>query len=184
MIALSTESAAGMAPRYNLAAVYEAVASRVPTRDCIVFRDRRCTFKDVNRRSRQLAHVLHGRGLGARPEGRAGLADHESHQDHLAIYAYNGNEYLETMLGCFKARVVPVNINFRYVSEELRYVLRDSGAKAIVYQSAFAPVLAEALRGLPELRHLFQVDDGTSNGLLPGAGVVRAGARRGPHHPA
>ncbi len=158
-----------MVPRYNLAAVYEAVASRVPTRECIVFRDRRCTFKDVNRRSRQLAHVLHGRDLGARPDGRAGLAGHESHQDHLAIYAYNGNEYLETMLGCFKARVVPVNINFRYVAEELQYVLRDSGAKAIVYQSAFAPVLAEALPGLPELRHLFQVDDGTSNGLLPGA---------------
>ncbi len=158
-----------MTLQYNLADVFEEVASRVPTRDCIVFRDRRLTFGDVDRRSCQLAHVLHDRGLGARSEGRGGLAGHESHQDHLAIYAYNCNEYLQTMLGCFKARVVPVNINFRYVAEELLYVLRDSGARAVVYQSAFAPVLAEALAELPELRHLFQVDDGSSNGLLPGA---------------
>ena len=167
--ALSTEAAASVLPHYNLAAVHEAVADSVPSRDCIVFRDRRLTFADVTRRSRQLAHVLHDRGLGARPEGRAGLAGHESHQDHLAIFAYNCNEYLETMLGSFKARVVPVNINYRYVAEELHYVLHDSGAKALVYQSTFAPVLGKVLPGLPGLRDLFQVDDGSGEGLLPGA---------------
>ncbi len=156
-------------PQYNLAAVHESVAARVPSRECIVFRDRRLTFADVTARSRRLAHALHDRGLGARPEGRDGLASHESHQDHLAILAYNGNEYLEAMLGSFKARVVPVNINYRYVAEELHYVLQDSGAKAIVYQSTFAPVLAEVLPGLPELQSLYQVEDASGNGLLRGA---------------
>ena len=80
-----------------------------------------------------------------------GLAGHESHEDHLAIYCYNGNEYLEAMVGSFKARVAPVNVNYRYVAEELRYLLENSAAKAIVYHSQFAPTLAEVL---PDLRAL------------------------------
>lgn len=156
-------------PQHNLAAVHEAIAARVPDRECIVFRDRRLTYRDVTERTRRLAHVLHDRGLGARPEGRAGLANHESHQDHLAIYAYNGNEYLEAMLGAYKARLAPVNVNYRYVAEELRYLLQNSGAKAIVYHSAFAPTLASVLADVPDLRVLLQIADDSGNDLLPGA---------------
>jgi fatty-acyl-CoA synthase len=154
---------------HNLAAVHEAIAAAVPDRECIVFRDRRLTYAQVTARTRQLAHVLAGHGLGARPEGRAGLAGHQSHQDHVAIYAHNGNEYLEAMIGAFKARVVPVNINYRYVAEELRHILADSGSRGIIYHSAFAPRLAEVLPDLPELRVLLQVADDSGNGLLPGA---------------
>ncbi|CAO5253536.1 acyl-CoA synthetase [Frankia sp. AgKG'84/4] len=155
--------------QHSLAAVSEAVAEQVPDRAAIVFRDRRFTHAQLTTRTRQLAHVLHDRGLGARPQGRAGLGPYESHQDHLAVYAYNGNEYLEAMIGAFKARVVPVNVNYRYVAEELRYVLRNSAAKAILYHSAFAPTLAEVLADLPELRVLLQLEDGSGNELLPGA---------------
>ena len=109
------------------------------------------------------------RGLDARPEGRAGLAGHESHHDHLAIYAYNGNEYLESMLGAFKARVAPINVNYKYVAEELRYVLLDSQAKAVVYHSAFAPTLAAVLPDLSDVRVLLQIADESGNELLPGA---------------
>ncbi|WP_007510905.1 acyl-CoA synthetase [Pseudofrankia saprophytica] len=156
-------------PQYNLATVNEAVAERVPDRASIVFRDRRFTHAQLAARTRQLAHVLADRGLGARPTGHGGPSTHESHQDHLAVYAYNGNEYLEAMLGAFKARVVPVNVNYRYVAEELRHVLRDSAAKAVVYHSAFAPTLAEVLPDLPELRVRLQVADGSGNELLPGS---------------
>jgi acyl-CoA synthetase (AMP-forming)/AMP-acid ligase II len=65
-------------PQHNLAAIHEAIAERVPDRECIVFRGRRLTFADVNDRSRRLAHVLHDRGLGARPGGRTGLAGHDA----------------------------------------------------------------------------------------------------------
>jgi fatty-acyl-CoA synthase len=147
------------APELNLAAAHEAIAAAVPDRPCIVFRDRRLSYAEVTGRTRRLAHVLHDRGLGARPDGRRGLAGHESHQDHLAIYAYNGNEYLEAMLGAFKARVAPINVNYRYVAEELRYLLSDSGARAIVYHSAFAPTLAEVLPDLPALSVLLQIAD-------------------------
>ena len=153
----------------NLAQVHEAIAAAIPDRECIVFRDRRLTWAQVNERTRRLANVLADAGLGARPEGRAGLGGHETHQDHLAIYAYNGNEYLEAMIGGFKARVAPLNVNYRYVAEELRYLLDNSGARAIVYHSSLAPTLAEVLPDLPELTVLLQIADESGNALLPGA---------------
>jgi fatty-acyl-CoA synthase len=153
---------------YNLAQVSEAVADAIPDRECIVWRDRRLTFADVRDRTRRLARHLQAAGLGAHT-ARAGLAGHESGQDHLACYLHNGNEYLEAMLGAYKARVAPFNVNYRYVAEELRYLLQDSGATAIVYHSAFASRLAEVLPELPDLRVLLQVDDGSGADLLPGA---------------
>ena len=69
-----------------------------------------------------------------------------SGQDLLGIYAYNGGEYIESMLGAFRARVAPFNVNYRYVKSELQYLLADSGATALVYHAAFAPRVAEVLR--------------------------------------
>jgi fatty-acyl-CoA synthase len=154
---------------FNLAQVHEAIAEAIPDKECIVFRDRRLTWRDVTDRTRRLANVLGGAGLGARVEGRAGLAGHESHEDHLAIYLYNGNEYLESMVGAFKARVAPINVNYRYVAEELQYLLDNSQARAIVYHSQFAPTLAEVLPELPRLSLLLQVRDESGNDLLEGA---------------
>jgi fatty-acyl-CoA synthase len=152
----------------DLALAHEAIAAAVPDRECIVFRDRRFTWREVTERTRRLANALLDRGLGT-VTVRDALAGHESGQDHLAIYLYNGNEYLEAMLGAFKARLAPFNVNYRYVAEELRYLLDDSGAKAIVYQSAFASTLAEVLSDLPELQVLIQVADESGTDLLPGA---------------
>jgi fatty-acyl-CoA synthase len=153
---------------YNLAQVSEAVAAAVPDRECIVWRDRRLTYAQFRDRTRRLAHHLRAAGLGAHRE-RSGLAGHESGQDHLACYLHNGNEYLEAMLGSYKARVAPFNVNYRYVAEELRYLLQDAGATAIVYHSAFAEQLAQVLPDLPQLRVLLQVADETGADLLPGA---------------
>ena len=133
-----------------------------------MFRDRRLTYADVGDRSRRLANALLDRGLG-KVVDRSGLAGHESGQDHLAIYLHNGNEYLESMLGAYKARLAPFNVNYRYVAEELEYLLTDSGARAIVYHSAFAPTLDQVRDRLPLLQELLQVEDGSGNELLPGA---------------
>jgi fatty-acyl-CoA synthase len=153
---------------FNLAQVHEAVEAAVPDRECIVFRDRRLTYRDLGDRSRALANALRARGLGTVTE-RTGLAPHESGQDHLAVYLHNGNEYLEAMLGAYKARVAPFNVNYRYVAEELEYVLRDASARAVVYHSAFAPVLSQVVHRLPELTVLLQVGDGSGHGLVEGA---------------
>ena len=73
------------------------------------------------------------------------------------------------MLGALKARVASLNVNYRYVAEELEYLLTDSTARAVVVHSAFAPTLAEVLPRLPSLRVILQVPDESGNDLLPGA---------------
>ena len=152
----------------NLAALHEAVAAAVPARECLVWRDRRLTWADVTDRSRRLANALRDRGLG-RVTPRATLAGHQSGQDHLACYLTNGNEYLEAMLGAYKARVAPFNVNYRYVAGELRHVLVDADARAVVVHSRFAPTLAEVRGDLPRLEVVLQVPDESGHDLLPGA---------------
>ncbi len=161
------------AHEFNLAALHEAVERAVPDRDAIVTHrpdgtfDRR-SYATVGDRSRRLANALVTRGLGAVVD-RTELSNHESGQDHVALYLHNCPEYLESMLGAYKARAVAFNVNYRYVAEELEYLLRDAGTRAIVFHSAFAPTLA-ALRGrIAGLEVLLQVPDDSGNGLLDGA---------------
>ena len=154
--------------RVSVAELHEAIAALQPDKECLIFRDQRLTWSDVTERTRRLANYLIAQSLGCHTE-REHLLGHESGQDHLAIYLHNGNEYLETMLGCFKARVAPFNVNYRYVAEELTYLLNDSQATAIVVHSQVAPILLEVLPSLPRLRVIIQVRDGSANELLPGA---------------
>ena len=154
--------------QFNLADAFETVAGVHPDRDCLIWGDTRLTFSQMAGRSRRLGAYLRSRGLGAHRE-RADLAGHESGQDHLGIYLYNGNEYLEAMLGAFMSRVAPFNVNYRYVADELLYLLDNSRCRALVYHAAFAPILAEVLDRLPRLEVLVQVADDSGNDLLPGA---------------
>jgi acyl-CoA synthetase (AMP-forming)/AMP-acid ligase II len=154
--------------QFNLALVNEAVASAIPDRELFVWRDRRLTYSQLAERSRRLASYLHGRGLGIKEE-RDTLAHHESGQDHVALYLYNGNEYLEGMLGCFKSRTVPINVNYRYVDDELRYLFQNSRSAAVVYHAVFAPRVAAVRDLLPPEAVLLQVADDSGNALLPGA---------------
>ncbi len=164
---VSTMSSLG-AITIPLAAVHEAIAATRPNDDCLVFRDQRLSWADVTERTRRLANHFVDQGLGCHTE-RAALASHQSGQDHLAIYLHNGNEYLESMLGAFKARVVPFNVNYRYVADELTYLLNDADARAVIVHSAFAPTLSEVLPALPRLTTILQVPDDSDNDLLPGA---------------
>ena len=152
---------------FNLAQVFAAVAQANPDRDCIVFGDRRFSFAQTDERARRLARALHAWGLGAHRERRE-LAPHESGQSHLGLYLANGNEFLEGMLGAYKARVAPFNVNYRYVAEELVYLLGNAEADAVIYHARFAPTLALALEQLPPVR-LIHVDDQSGNDPLPGA---------------
>lgn len=153
---------------FTVPAVADAVAVAIPDRPLIVQGDRRHSYRETVGRSNRLAAYLHSRGLGVHTE-RDTLAGHEVGQDLLGIYAYNGPEYVESMLGAFRARVAPFNVNYRYVKNELQYLLADSGASALVYHAAFAPRLAEVLPELPQLRVLIQIADDSGNELLDGA---------------
>src|SRR5262249_9381758 len=126
-----------MSNRFNLAAIQEAIAEQIPDRECIVYRDRRVTWRSFTERTRRLANFLRARGLGCHRE-RAELRNWESGQDHLGLYLYNCNEYLEGMLGAYKARVAPFNVNYRYVEDELLYLLDNAEATALIYHARFA----------------------------------------------
>jgi fatty-acyl-CoA synthase len=167
---------------HNAAALHQTIAAAVPDRECIVApavgadgTHRRLTWCDVTDRTCRLAGVLAGAGMGLRsdPRPEAGVA-WESPHDHVALYLHNGPEYLEGMLGAWKARCAAINVNYRYVAAELAHVLRDSAAAAVVYHASFAPTLAEVLPDLPGVRLLLQVDDGSGADLLDGAADYEA----------
>jgi fatty-acyl-CoA synthase len=153
---------------FNLAQVVDAVAAAVPDREAIVWRDRRVTYGQFAERTDRLANHLLARGATVRAE-RDALEGSDSGQDHLALYLHNGNEYLEGMVGAYKARVAPFNVNYRYVEEELVYLLNDAQAKAMVFHSTFADRVAAVVGQVPSLQILLQVDDGTRAPLLEGA---------------
>jgi len=133
-----------------------------------VFRNRRLTWAAFNDRTRRLANLLITHGFGCHQE-RTGLQNFESGQDHVGLYLYNGNEYLEGMVGAYKARVAPFNVNYRYVENELIYLLNDADCRALIYHARFAPILQSIRAELPHLDLLIQVADDSNNALLPGA---------------
>lgn len=152
----------------DLAGVHEAIAAVQPDHECVVAGERRFTWAAVTERTRRLASLLHRRGLGCHRE-RAEREPWESGQDHLALYLHNCPEYLEGMLGAYKARVAPFNVNYRYVADELRGLLRDARPAAMVFHAAFAPRVADVLPDVPSLRLLLQVPDRSGGELLAGA---------------
>ena len=151
----------------NIAALHEAIAEVAPDRDCIVWRDRTLSWAHVTDRTRRLANGLLSLGVG----GTVHDVTHgwQSPHDHVALLLTNGNEYLEGMLGCWKARAAAVNCNYRYTAEELAYVLADSAATAIVYHARFAPIVDAARDACPSLRHFVHVDDGSGIAPLDGS---------------
>jgi 3-oxocholest-4-en-26-oate---CoA ligase len=166
------------ATQFTVPAVAEAMAAAIGDREYVIQGERRYSYAQVVDRSHRLAAYLHSRGLGCHKE-RSALAGHEVGQDLLGIYAYNGNEFVETLLGSFQARVAPFNVNFRYVKSELQHLLADSGATALVYHSAFAPRVAEVLPDLPQLRVLIQIADNSGNELVYGAVAYEAAIASG-----
>jgi acyl-CoA synthetase (AMP-forming)/AMP-acid ligase II len=157
-----------MSQQFNLSTVFRTVATTVPDQEVLVWRDRRFTYRELDRRVDGLAHHFVEQGLGCHRE-RSELAGHESGQDHVALCLRNGNEYLEGMLGAYRARATAINVNYRYVEEELAYLLTDCQATALVFHAEFAPRVAAIRDRLPQLRVLLQVADDSGNELLPGA---------------
>jgi fatty-acyl-CoA synthase len=155
--------------QFNVGQAFDTLVETLADRECFVWRDRRLTYGHLAERSKRLASYLHDRGLGVRVE-RHGLLGHESGQDHVALALYNGNEYLEGMLASYYSRTAAFNVNYRYVGEELQYLLNDARPRAMILHASLAPIMAEVLPTLdspPEV--LLQVADESGHALLEGA---------------
>jgi len=153
---------------FNLSSVFATVAAAVPEQEVLVHGDLRLTYAQVQAHADGFARFLASGGLGCHTE-RDDLAGHESGQDHVGLYLYNGPEYLEAMIASYRARAVPINVNYRYVAEELAYLLVDAGTRALVYHSCFAEQVAAVRAQVPTLDVLVQVPDESGADLLPGA---------------
>ncbi|MEJ2531820.1 MAG: acyl-CoA synthetase [Halioglobus sp.] len=134
-----------MAKHFNIADMYEMVADRVPTRDALVCGEQRATYAGLEERANRLAHYLEERGV------KAG--------DHVGLYLYNCNEYLEGMLACFKIRAVPINVNYRYVEDELLYIFDNADLVACIHNREFVPHIAKIRDATPDLETFVYVDD-------------------------
>ncbi|TDP32027.1 acyl-CoA synthetase [Nocardia ignorata] len=151
---------------FSLSNVFATVAAAIPEREFLVHGDRRVSYAETDCRVTGFAKFLAARGIGAEVER---TARHLSGQDHLGVYLRNGTEYPEILIGAYRARAVPFNINYRYVEEELLYLLRDARARVLVYHAEFAPRVAAVLPTLTDPPLLIQVADSSGNDLLPGA---------------
>lgn len=134
-----------MQKHFNIADMYEIVTDKVPARDALVCGNQRATFAQLDERANQLAHYLTSRGIAA--------------GDHVGLYLYNCNEYLEGMLACFKIRAVPINVNYRYVEEELLYIFDNADMVACIHNREFIPHIAKVKEFAPDLKTLIYVDD-------------------------
>ncbi len=132
---------------WNIADLTEHVVDAVPDRIALIVGDRAETYAELDANANRLAHHLAAQGVGP--------------GDHVGIYAFNSHEFIETMLAAYKLRAVPINVNYRYVEAELRYLFDNADLVALVHDAQFTPRIAAVRDALPLLRHLIAIDDGS-----------------------
>ncbi len=136
---------------FNLADLFEHVVDAVPDRIALHAEGRTLTYRQLDQRANQLAHHFTAAGVGA--------------GDHVGCHLMNGTEYLETMLALLKIRAVPINVNYRYVRDELRYLYDNADLVGLVYDTEFAVRVAAVLPHVPRLRHLLAVGEAYEKAL-------------------
>jgi 3-oxocholest-4-en-26-oate---CoA ligase len=132
---------------FNVADLVEAAADRVPDREILVCGADRLTFAQLDARANRLGHYLRSLGVGRGA--------------HIGIYGFNSARWIEAMLAAYKIRAVPINVNYRYVEEELFYLFDNADLVVLVHDAQFAPRIASVRARLPQLRHFIAIDDGS-----------------------
>ncbi|OHV58791.1 AMP-dependent synthetase [Pseudofrankia sp. BMG5.36] len=140
----------------------ELMADAVPDRLALVAPPVRLTFGELDARVDRAARLLRGAGV------RAG--------QHVGIYAVNRAEWVESMFACMKLRASSININFRYVPAELRYLITNADLTAMVVERRYLPTVAEILADAPDLRVLVVLEDGTDPADDGGIGALAGSA--------
>jgi len=138
---------------FNFADIFEAVADQVPDRVALVTTpgltgvDTRTTYAELDEAATRFAHHLQDQGVGP--------------GDHVGMYLLNGPEYLAAFFGAMKISAVPINVNYRYVADELRYLFDDAGLSALVFHRQFLPRVEEVAGDVGSIHTFVMVEDGT-----------------------
>ena len=163
---------------WTVGAVFDAVADVVPDRLMSICGPRRSTFAESLDRTRRIANYLAAQGLGVQRE-RAELQPWECGQDRVALIMHN-DLYPDVVIGCLKARTVPVNVNHNYTAKEVAELLSYVRPSAVIYHRGLGARFAEVLREM-NLPVLVSIDDETHDAELPGAVVFEDALARGDH---
>lgn len=132
---------------FNLADLFENAVDHFGSREYLVANGERRTYAEMEERANRLAHSLAAHGVGP--------------GDHVGIYAYNCVEWVETLWAVFKIRAVWVNINYRYVEDELAYIFGNADLVTLVYAREFAPRIAAVRGAMPGLKNTLVIEDGS-----------------------
>lgn len=132
---------------YNIADLFEHTVDVVPDRTAIVDGQVRISYAELDRRANRIGHFLAENGVGK--------------DDHVGIYAENSHEWLEAMLGCLKVRAVPININYRYVEDELAYLISNAELVGCFFDAKYAERLVNIREATPLLKTYVHIDDGS-----------------------
>jgi acyl-CoA synthetase (AMP-forming)/AMP-acid ligase II len=132
---------------FNIADLFESVVDVVPDKEALIAGEKRLTYRTLDERANRVAHHLRKQGIG--------------HGDHVGLYLYNSAEFMEIVLGVLKLRAVPININYRYVADELAYMIDNADLKALFFQRELSDVVANVAGRFPALRVKVALEDGT-----------------------
>ncbi|MGI9326919.1 MAG: AMP-binding protein [Pseudomonadales bacterium] len=136
----------------HFASIWEAVADYAPDRPAVICDDVKLSWQQYEQRAARIAAALQEAGLGAGSK--------------VGLYLHNSSQYLESQFAVFKIDGCPINVNYRYKADELVYLLENSDAEALVFQSSYAMRIWEIKDRLPNIKLFLQVDDGSAEVLL------------------
>ena len=131
---------------FNAADIFEGVVDRIPDREAVVLGETRLTYIELDSRANKAANALKKLGI--------------KKGSHLGIYAFNCIEWLEIMLGAYKLCAIPININYRYVEEELKYLIDNADMEAIFFHKQFSTKIKNISPDLPLLKNYISIEDG------------------------
>ncbi|MEP7046268.1 MAG: AMP-binding protein [Ilumatobacteraceae bacterium] len=139
----------------HYATIWESIADTIPTATAVAHGDSVATWAQFDDRAARVAAAYVAAGLG--------------HDSKIGLYMYNCNEYLEAQYGAFKMRGVAVNVNYRYLDDELWYLLDNSDAEALVFHSSLGDRVAQVAARLPQIKLLIEVGDGGGGARVEGS---------------
>ena len=140
---------------FNAADIFEGVVDRIPDREAVVLGSTRLTYQELDARTNKAANALKKLGI--------------KKGSHIGIYAFNCIEWLEVMLGAYKLCAIPININYRYVEEELKYLIDNADMEAVFYHKQFGTKLNNIKNDLPILKDFICINDGSDAGVIEGS---------------
>jgi 3-oxocholest-4-en-26-oate---CoA ligase len=143
----------------NIADLFEHAVDAFPERLAVACDDREVTFAELEEHANRLAHFLSGQGVAA--------------GQHVGVYARNSVEAVTALLAVYKLRAVAINVNYRYVENELRYLFTDADLVALVHDRRYADRVAAVLPDTPDVRTVVVIDDESG---LPYDGMAYADA--------